>query len=85
MKEIKRLTIVIFIAVSIYAVFTRLNEKQINYTEAEYTIRAGDTLWSIAEENANECQDLREYVYQLKQANNIDSTLEVGQNIIIFK
>lgn len=85
MKELKRLMIVLFIALSIYAAFTRINEKQINYIEAEYTVQAGDTLWSIAEENANECQDLREYVYQLKQANNIDSTLEVGQNIIIFK
>lgn len=85
MKILKVLMIMAIIVLSIYAVGFRLNEMNIEYTEAEYTIQPGDTLWGIAEENASEHQSIQEYVYQLKQVNNITSDLEVGQIITIFK
>lgn len=85
MKILKIIGIIVIILLSIYAIILRINEKQINYTEIEYTIESGDTLWSIAEEYANENEDLREYIYKIKKVNNITSNLEVGQTIKIYK
>ena len=87
MKTVKTILMILLIALSIYAVTKRFNElNSANYTEVEYTVQENDTLWSIAEQYANVHQDLREYVYKIKQVNNIStSNLEVGQTIIIFK
>lgn len=85
MKLLKVLMIMAMIVFSIYAVRLRLNEMNVEYTEAEYAIQSGDTLWSIAEENASEHQSIQEYVYKLKRVNNITSNIEVGQVITIFK
>ena len=85
MKFLKVLMIIAMIVFSIYTVGFRLNEMNVEYSEAEYTIQPGDTLWSIAEKNASKHQSIQEYVYQLKQFNNITSNIEVGQVITIFK
>lgn len=52
----------------------------------EYVVSNGETLWSIACENKKEKQDVREYVYQLRELNNIDDCIIVpGQTIKIIK
>lgn len=85
MKQFKKLMIVLFIGLIIYATWTRLNEMNVEYQEEIYTVQAGDTLWSIAEEYADNSTDIRQYIHKIKTVNNIDSTLNVGQTIIIFK
>ena len=87
MKTKKTIIMILLIVISIYAITKRYSElNSANYSEVEYTVQTGDTLWSIAEQYANVHQDLREYVYKIKQVNNIStSNLEVGQTIIIFK
>ncbi len=47
------------------------------YIEPEYqsvTIKSGDTLWSIAEEYGND-SNIREYIYNIKKINKLDSSL----------
>ena len=52
----------------------------------DYIVGQGDTLWSIATEYKREKQDIREYVYQLAELNNIDNCLIYpGQTIKIIK
>lgn len=51
----------------------------------DYTVSAGETLWDIAEENKQDGQDVREYVYQLRELNNIDCIIYPGQTIKIIK
>lgn len=84
-KFIKSILILTFAIIFIITVISRVNEKQIDYVQEEYVVQKGDTLWNIASEYASEHQDLREYIYQLKQVNNIDSSLKEGQTIIILK
>ena len=86
MKILKKLIIVLIIGLAVYGIGIRMSElNSVNYSEEEYTVQSGDTLWSIAEEYADEHTSLNEYIYQIKKVNNITSNLEVGQTIIILK
>lgn len=78
--------ILILIALTIYAVIIRTNETSKEYIEEDYTVQKGDTLYGIAQEYADEHTSLNEYIYKVKQVNNITSSnIEVGQTIKILK
>lgn len=52
----------------------------------DYTVVQGDTLWSIALENKRAGQDIREYIYELREINNMnDCLLYPNQTITIIK
>ena len=52
----------------------------------EYTVSAGETLWSIASEHKNNNKDIREYIYELQELNNIkDCMIYPNQTIKIIK
>lgn len=59
-------------------------DTEVVHTE-EYVVSDGDTLWTIASEYKKEGQDIREYVYQLRELNNIDCIIYPGQTIKIIK
>ena len=48
-----------------------------------YYVEPGDTLWEIAEENNVNGKDLRTLVHEIREINNIDPNLFVGQEIVI--
>ena len=49
------------------------NDSVIRYQTVE--IQKGDTLWSIAKEDYEEpCGDIRDYIDQIKECNNLDSS-----------
>lgn len=50
----------------------------------EYVISQGDTLWSIASEYKPSGMRYDDYIYLLKQANDIDSSIAAGQTIMVF-
>ncbi|WP_240419641.1 LysM peptidoglycan-binding domain-containing protein [Paenibacillus periandrae] len=55
-----------------------------DHTPIEYTVEIvkGDTLWSIASKHAHKGQDVREYIYNLKKANGLKSSiLQEGQTL----
>jgi LysM repeat protein len=48
------------------------------------TVSAGDTLWSIAQENVSSGNDARDYMYELATLNNLESAdLTPGQRIAL--
>ncbi len=49
----------------------------------EVTVRPGDTLWDIAQQNAGNT-DIRKYVYDLKKVNQLeDATIYAGQKLYL--
>lgn len=48
-----------------------------------YYVESGDTLWEIAEKNNVNNKDVRKLIYEIRELNNIDSNLYIGQQIII--
>ena len=81
-------TILVILAIAkvcINVVFGSSEDTTIGETE-DYMVSTGDTLWSIASEYKKEQQDIREYVYQLRELNNIDDCIIYpGQTIKIIK
>ena len=54
------------------------------YSYETITIQSGDTLWSIAEEYAPEGQDIRDYIYEICDKNDIKAgDIVQGQDIMI--
>lgn len=48
-----------------------------------YYVKSGDTLWEIADSNNINNKDLRKLIYEIRELNDIDSNLFIGQEIII--
>lgn len=73
------------IFLTVFTVFTVT--KAYSYKETEYrviTIRSGDTLWSIAE-RYNKKGDIRDYIYKLKELNNLeDSGIIAGNELKVI-
>ena len=81
-RFISSISIMIILIISIFNCV--LATKTVEYQE--YTVTQGDTLWSIASENKRAGQDIREYIYELREINNMnDCLIYPNQTIKIIK
>jgi LysM repeat protein len=75
-----RLLAVLLVAVVCWAVFARPSDGA--SPERTYTVRAGDTLWSIAV--AHYAGDPREAVWRLRERNRMEGVmLRPGQRLVL--
>jgi nucleoid-associated protein YgaU len=75
-----RVIVVVLVAVFLWAVFAR--DTGAGPPQRFHTVRAGDTLWSIAE--ATYAGDPREGVWKLQRGNGIDgATIVPGQRLAL--
>ena len=65
------ITILLIVIVIIAIRLSNKEEKE--YELTNYIVRAGDTLWSIAETYAPEDMDIREYIYFIEEDNSIEN------------
>lgn len=81
-RFITSMTVIIMFLVLIFS-FTSAKE---NVVYEDYTVTSGETLWTIAAENKKADEDIREYIYELQQINNIDDCMIYpNQTIKIIK
>jgi hypothetical protein len=75
-----------FLLITCFIIFTGIYTASVSgYKEPEYQsiiINSGDTLWSIAEKYSDNC-DIREYIYNIKKINDLDSSI-VNENTAIL-
>lgn len=75
-----RIVVVLAVAIVLWAVFVR--DSGASGPERHYVVRAGDTLWSIAEETYG--GDPREGVWKLQRRNGLaDVTIVPGQRLVL--
>ncbi|MBR6801280.1 MAG: LysM peptidoglycan-binding domain-containing protein [Eubacteriaceae bacterium] len=78
------LTLIAILAVSCVFGTVMGKEEQAERTYVEYTVTSGDTLWSIAQKHNYAKTDVREIIYNIKEANAlVGSTVEQGRTILI--
>lgn len=90
MRKLKRqrqkalLFVIVFVAMVVTFVFngkTNANEK---YNVTSITVDCGDTLWSIAKEHKPDGKDIREFIHELSEFNQIDNaSILAGQTLYI--
>lgn len=74
------------ISVIIISIFNLCFAKTSEVETEEYVVQSGDTLWSIAIKYKNENQDIRKYIYDLRNLNTLnDCMIYPGQVIKIIK
>lgn len=57
------------------------------YSEPVYqtvTVKSGDTLWSIAQQYKDDDCDIREYIYNVKKINDMDSSILFADTSILI-
>ena len=85
--KIKLVMIALMIFISLIFIVHTYKKNQPTYIETYTTIYVsrGDTLWKIAEEYARPNQDIRDYIYKVKELNNMQtSSLQEGQELQII-
>ncbi len=81
----RKLLLIGLIATIIVCVGCSMHETKHDWNEFSYTVSQGETLWEIAEEYCPEDMDCREYIYEVKELNNMKtSDLAVGQTITLL-
>lgn len=79
------ISVVTILMIILIALLNRCVAYKIIKTE-DYMVSTGDTLWSIACEYKNPEQDVREYLYNLRELNELnDCIIYPGQVIKIIK
>lgn len=78
---------VLIIGILLIFIFLMMSIVKADNTVYEnYIVTSGETLWSIASENKKDGQDVREYIYELQEINNIGNCMIYsGQEIKIIK
>ena len=76
--------LLIFVAVWAGVRVAHAGEDGAIYTGHQYTVRAGDTLWTIAADEYGTSADLRDAVYAICEANDLSSSgVQPGQGITL--
>lgn len=86
MKKNKFTKIIVIMAIICLIIFPFAHKansaKQIKYTKI--VVCSGDTLWTIASEYTDQKGDIREFIYNIKKINNLNSALITpGQELLI--
>lgn len=87
-KWVLRITVALALVVAVYIVAQdKQQEKEWVETRQVITIRVApnQTLWQIAEEHKPNFMDVREYIYEVEQLNNMqDAYLYAGDELYIY-
>jgi len=70
-RFIVALTVVLTLTLSVFLASNVYGYKKTSYKVI--TVNYGDTLWNIASKYSNK-QDIRKYIYEIKQINNLNSS-----------
>ena len=69
-----------------YVAHTSQNDWLDDYTTTTVYVQDGDTLWSIADDYVSDDIDIRDYIYEVRKLNNMDSyDVYAGDIITVYE
>lgn len=82
----KIVVVVIFVILLALIVIPKQStfENNSKYSVQVYVVKDGDTLWSIGKDSIEEHDDIREWIYCVKEINGISSEIHPGEKINIY-
>lgn len=87
-NNLYRVCFIILIVIMVILVLAVSNKSTFkdnsNYSIESYTVKYGDSLWSIGKDSIGEHADIREWIYSVKDLNNITSEIHPGDEILIY-
>lgn len=79
------LPIILALIVSL-GILAKCKTPTFEWTRTLYLVNRGETLWSICHKYCPDKMDMQEYIYLIKQENNMmSSTIYAGDTLIILK
>lgn len=83
-KFIRSVTIIVFLLITLFS--TSIAKTNIEAETISYIVCKGDTLWTIAKDYKEDGKNIRQYVYEIKELNNMtNSNIYEGQILKIIK
>lgn len=77
--------LILFITLIIMMILNFINVPEYEETYQKIIVCEDDTLWDIAEKYKKTSQDIREYIYEIKKLNNMESAaIYEGQELTII-
>lgn len=84
-KNLIKIIIIISIIILINKIFTITPKDNVTWHEEEYIVSEGDTMWQIAKQNIDETDDIRQYIDNIEEINNINvGDIKPGQKINVL-
>lgn len=85
-EDIMVIMVIVILVLLIFYLFNTLSmEDDFELSGETYVVQSGDTLYGIADKQIGSNVDIREYIYELKKVNDIDSMVYPGQKIKLLK
>lgn len=75
---------ILLIVCSIIQIVQQKSTYEENIVESIYVVSQGDTLWDIAKEYCPSNMDIRDYIYDIKERNDISGTIHNGQVLEVW-
>ena len=82
---IKTISILFIVSFFILTIGVLVDPANANKEEQiiEVVVAKNDTLWAIAKKHGNNQMDIRKFIYEIKELNQIDATIYPGQVLYI--
>lgn len=82
MKKLVTLVAFVLLVIGASLIFSTAEAKKQAPAPQQVVVQPGDTLWGIASDNRGSTE-IRKYIYQMQQLNDIGSTIFPGQTLTL--
>lgn len=82
-RRVNKLVIFLTLAyfITVFAMYS-VGQADTPVEYVEVFVDYNDTLWTIASENCTECTDVRQYIKEIRELNNMDSSTLYANTVI---
>lgn len=81
-KSLSMIPVVLLLILSLAVIFTVMAKAEEKTVYKQVVVKPGDTLWKISKDNIRQNEDIRCYIYEIRQINNLKTTIITPGQVI---